>query len=99
MKSKETLTTIADKALEASGTLTSLMSEMVEIVDRQAKLLASKDIGTYQQIIAADRPVGTPEVPETDDQIAFREILNEGREMTNDEKIYFANAGFEIPES
>lgn len=105
MKSRHSLTELASDALQGSKELVTIIHDLgdlvnksVNVIDRQAKLLASKDLAAYQGIVAMDEMTKPPgQVEElTDDQIAYEEIKAEGREMTHDEKIYFDNAGFPV---
>lgn len=105
MKSRQSLTELASDVIQDSKELINIINNLgdlvnrsVTVIDRQAKLLASKDLAAYQGIVAMDdmeKPPGKAEEL-TDDQIAYEEIKAEGREMTHDEKIYFDNAGFPV---
>ena len=105
MKSRQSLTVLASDVIQDSKELVKIISNLgdlvdrsVTVIDRQAKLLASKDLAAYQGIVAMDGMTKPPgQVEElTDDQIAYEEIKAEGREMTYDEKVYFDHAGFPV---
>lgn len=69
--------------------------KMAEIVEKQSNLLASKDLSAFTVIQAATPPVPDTVEDKSDDEIAFEEALARG--MTEDERIYFDNAGFHVP--
>lgn len=57
--------------------------------ERQAHLLASKDIGTYAAIQSITDQNPEPDELLSDDEIALREAQNRPGGLTEDERIYF----------